>query len=167
MAQSRRTYNRVFNHIGVSVPNAEATVDWYSRVLGFQLLGKICHIKRSENPNDPIFGIYPKELQEVKLAKMVTGNGVGFEIFEFINPRFQEAKAFDYQKSGFFHVCVTDPHPKELAAKVIAEGGRQIGRTVDPSGKGEIVCLYFSDPWGNIVEVLDVGFEFMALRSAL
>ncbi|KAJ4345339.1 uncharacterized protein N0V89_011469 [Didymosphaeria variabile] len=142
-------------------------VDWYSRVLGFKLLGTIVHIKRSEMPDDGIFKIYPESLQEVKLAKMVTGNGVGFEIFEFINPKFEDANVFEYHKRGFFHMCITDPNPEELAAKFVAEGGKRVGRTTDPSGKGEITCLYLADPWGNIVEVLDVGFEFMGLRSAL
>ncbi|KAL1646298.1 hypothetical protein SLS58_003255 [Diplodia intermedia] len=138
-----------------------------NRVLGFKLLGEVVHIKRSEKPNDGIFKIYPENLQEVKLAKMVTGNGVGFEIFEFVDPKFKEAKVFDYSQRGFFHVCITDPDPEALAVKFEAEGGKRVGRTIDPSGKSEITCLYLSDPWGNIVEVLDVGFEFMGLRSAL
>ncbi len=132
-------------------------------------MGKICHIKRAEQPNDPIFQIYPENLQEVKLAKMVTGNGVGFELFQFINPGFKPAGTFaqQYQHGGFFHICVTDSDPEALAKKFKAAGGKQVGQTVDPSGRGEIVCMYLADPWGNIVEVLDVGFEFMACRSAL
>lgn len=130
-------------------------------------MGKICHIKRSEDPNDPIFRIYPEELQEVKLAKMVTGNSVGFEIFEFINPKFADANVFDYRKRGFFHIYITDSNPEDLAEKVVSEGGKRVGKTVDPSRRGEITCLYLSDPWGNVVEVLDVGFEFMGLRSSL
>ena len=98
---------------------------------------------------------------------MVTGNGVGFEIFEFIDPKFEEVKGFEYQRGGFFHICITDPNPEDLAAKVVAEGGKRVGSTVDPSRKGEITCLYLSDPWGNIVEVLDVGFEVMGLKSIL
>ena len=149
------------------MPDAKATVDWYSRVLGFQLLGEICHIKRTENPHDPIFSIYPETLQEVKLAKMTTGNGIGFEIFEFINPQFKAAKTFEFERGGFFHICVTDSNPEALAKKFEATGGRRIGKTVDPSKKGEIVCLYLADPWNNVVEVLDVGFEVMGCKSML
>lgn len=151
----------------MSVSDVNATADWYRRVLGFQLLGEICHVTRSGNPNDPIFGIYPDTLQEVKMAKMDTGNGVGFEIFEFINPGFKAAKTFEYERGGFFHICVTDPDPEALAKKFEAEGGRKIGNTVDPSGRGEIVCMYLADPWNHIVEVVDVGFEVMGCKSAL
>ncbi|KAM0546763.1 hypothetical protein ACHAPJ_010691 [Fusarium lateritium] len=167
MSRTPPRYNRPFNHIGVSVSDAKATVDWYSRVMGFQLLGDIYHIKRSEHPNDAIFRIYPDSLQEVKLARMATGNGVGFEIFEFVNPRFKAAKEFEYERAGVFHICVTDADPEGLVKKVEAEGGKKIGETVDPSGKSEITCLYLADPWGNVIEVIDVGFEVMGCKAKL
>lgn len=88
------------------------------------------------------------------MAYMATGNGVGFEIFEFIDPKPQPAELFQHERKGSFHLCVMDPSPDELADKVKADGGRQTGKTVDPSGNGDIRCLYLSDPWGNIVEVL-------------
>jgi catechol-2,3-dioxygenase len=103
----------------------------------------------------------------VKLAKMATGNGVGFEIFEFISPKMKTATYFEYERRGFFHICVTDANPDKLADKVEAAGGKRIGKKVDPSQKGMIQCQYLSDPWGNAVEVLDVGFETMGCLSAL
>jgi hypothetical protein len=59
-------------------------VDWYTQNMGFQLIGQITHIKRAETPEVGIFHIYPANLREVKIAYMVTGNGVGFEVFEFV-----------------------------------------------------------------------------------
>lgn len=164
---SQVPHNRSFNHVGVSVPDAAATVEWYSKVLGFKLIGPIVHIKRAENPSDPIFSIYPESLQEVKLAKMTTGNGVGFEIFEFVVPRMKEAAFFEYERRGFFHICVTDANPDQLAAAFEAEGGKRIGSKVDPSGRGMIQCQYLADPWGNVVEVLDVGYEVMGCLSTM
>ena len=169
LTRNHQRQNRPFNHIGVSVANIEETLDWYKKVVGFQLIGKIQHIKRSEKPNDAIFQIFPENLQEVKLARMATGNGVGFELFQFIDPGFQAAGTFErqYQTGGFFHICVTDSDPEALAKRFKENGGRQVGKTVDPSGKGEIVCMYLADPWGNITEVVDVGFEVMACKSSL
>ncbi|KAF7547354.1 hypothetical protein G7Z17_g7786 [Cylindrodendrum hubeiense] len=135
------THNRVFNHVAVSVCNIESVVKWYSDILGFRLLSKIHHIKRSEKPDDAIFGIYPASLNEVKLAWMTTGNGVGFEVFEFIDPKAEpEPKSFEFHKAGFFHICVTDPDPDALAAKIVEAGGRRIGNTMDPLGTG-VKCL--------------------------
>lgn len=160
------SHNRVFNHVAVSVSDIEATVDWYSRVFGFKLLGKIQHIKRSETPDAGIFGIYPPSLNEVKLAYVSTGNGVGYEIFEFVDPKPQQTESFAYNHSGFFHVCVTDPDPDQLADRAVTAGGKRIGKTVDPSGTGAVKCLYLADPWGNVVEVLNMSFESVAFASA-
>jgi catechol 2,3-dioxygenase-like lactoylglutathione lyase family enzyme len=157
--------------VAVSVHDVEAVVSWYSTHLGFRLLGKIAHIKRSADPEAAIFAIYPPSLNEVKLAYMSTGNGVGFEVFEFVDPKpvaatvAPEGEEFRYEKTGFFHVCVTDPDPDALAERVVKAGGRRIGKTVDPGNVG-VKCLYLADPWGNVVEVLSVSFEWLACRTA-
>jgi catechol 2,3-dioxygenase-like lactoylglutathione lyase family enzyme len=162
-----KTYNRPINHIAVSVPDIEASVNWYTSVMGFQLIGnKIHHIKRTEQPKAAIFGIYPENLQEVKIGYMSTGNGVGFELFEFLEPEsYVPEQSFEYHRGGFFHVCVTDHDPEALATKMVEQGGRRIGVMVDPVQKG-VKCLYAADPWGNVVEILDVSFERLATLSA-
>lgn len=146
----------------MSVPDIEAATRWYADILGFELIGnQIKHIKRSQTPSAPIFGIFGESLNEVKLAWMTTGNGVGFELFQFVDPAFKKNDvSFEYNRSGFFHVCVTDKQPDALAAKVVAAGGRRVGTTqiVD----GGVCCLYLQDPWGNVVEVLDVSFDRQA-----
>jgi catechol 2,3-dioxygenase-like lactoylglutathione lyase family enzyme len=140
------------------VQDVEAVVKWYTDVMGFQLIGsKIVHIKRSEDPSAAIFSIYGSSLQEVKLAYMATGNGVGFEVFQFLDPGFKKLDAeFEYNRGGFFHICVTDSNPEALAETVAKEGGSRIGTTVD---LGIAHCLYVKDPWGNVIEILDMSFE--------
>ncbi|KAF9893010.1 hypothetical protein FE257_012421 [Aspergillus nanangensis] len=154
--------NRVFNHVAISVPDCKAASTWYNQVFGFQLVGnQIIHIKRSERPDDPIFRIYPASLNEVHMAYMTTGNGVGFEIFEFVDPKvYLPESGFEYNRGGFFHVCVTDSEPDALAAKMVDAGGRRIGETVHPVK--DVICLYAADPWGNVVEILDASFDRMA-----
>jgi catechol 2,3-dioxygenase-like lactoylglutathione lyase family enzyme len=155
----------VFNHVAVSVPDCKGAVEWYTKLFGFQLLGnKIHHIKRSEQPDGAIFGIYPDSLDEVKLAYMSTGNGVGFEIFEFVTPKtYVPEKSFEYHRGGFFHVCVTDANPDALADRMVEAGGKRIGVTVKPAT--DVKCLYASDPWGNVIEILDISFERLATLS--
>lgn len=163
-----QTTNRVFNHVAVSVPDCKAAVAWYSKVFGFELVGnQIHHIARSSRPTDPIFSIYPASLQEVNMAYMSTGNGVGFEVFEFTDPKSfvpQQEGGFEYYRGGFFHVCVTDSEPAGLAERIVEAGGRRIGTTVHPV-KG-VVCLYAADPWGNVVEVPDASFDRMATLAS-
>lgn len=166
LTYDKTTHPRVFNHVAVSVPDVQKAIDWYASLFGFQLLGNILHLKRSANPEAAIFGIYPPNLNEVKIAYLATGNGVGFEIFEFVDPEPQPSPVFEYQRRGFFHICITDPSPDELAEKVEASGGKRIGRTMDPAGQGTSKCLYLSDPWGNVIEVLNVSFEWLACKTA-
>ncbi|KNG91520.1 hypothetical protein ANOM_000015 [Aspergillus nomiae NRRL 13137] len=163
---SQPTHNRVFNHVAISVLDCKAASEWYTEVFGFQLVGnQIHHIARSERPDDPIFSIYPASLNEVKMAYMTTGNGVGFEIFEFCDPKaYVPETAFEYHRGGFFHVCVTDSDPDSLAAKMVQAGGKRIGSTVHPVR--DVVCLYAADPWGNVVEILDASFDRMATMAS-
>jgi catechol 2,3-dioxygenase-like lactoylglutathione lyase family enzyme len=146
------------------VRDIEAVVKWYTEVMGFQIIGgKIVHIKRADKPSEPIFAIYGDALNEVKLAYMATGNGVGFEVFEFIDPGFKKNEVdFEYNRGGFFHTCVTDTNPDALADKVVKAGGSRVGTTVN-LGAG-ITCLYVKDPWGNVVEILDTSFERLATK---
>lgn len=131
--------------------------------MGFQLIGKITHIKRSETPGAGIFHIYPASLQEVKIAYMATGNGVGFEVFEFVDPVHLASDEFAYNCGGFFHICVTDCDPPGLARKVVQAGGKTIGTLTNIAGNE---CLYLADPWGNVVEVLSTSFERLASSVA-
>jgi len=159
-----QTHSRPINHIGISVEDIEAFTSWYTDNLGFELIGgKIIHARRSETPSAPIFAIYGQSLKEVKIAFMTTGNGVGFEVFQFIDPAFVAAASdpavgeFAYHRGGLFHICVTDKNPDALADRIVAAGGSRMGTTVQLVGG--IVCLYAKDPWGNVVEVLDHSFE--------
>ncbi|KAL0935103.1 uncharacterized protein CTRU02_209694 [Colletotrichum truncatum] len=157
---------RPINHVAVSVGDIEAVTMWYSQVLGFQIIGnRIFHIKRSENPEAAIFAIYGEALREVKLAYMTTGNSVGFEVFQFLDPAFKANDVdFEYNRGGFFHICVTDPHPDALADKVVQYGGSRQGVTVKVAGGGA-ACVYVKDPWGNVIEILDTSFDRMAAMN--
>lgn len=49
-----------------------------------------------------------------------SGNQVGFEIFEYIDPKAERRinDNFEYWKSGFFHICITDPNIEEYCKKI-------------------------------------------------
>ncbi|EXJ77938.1 hypothetical protein A1O3_09097 [Capronia epimyces CBS 606.96] len=161
-------HNRPLNHIGVAVPDCEAAVAWYTAVMGFRQLGTtIRTIDRSKTPDSVIFQIYDSRLQVVKLAMLTTANSVGFELFEFVEPKMSQPAAFDYTRGGVFHVCITDPDPDRLAERVVAAGGRKFGATVGLYGSQD-KALYVQDPWGNVLEVMSCNFEHaMANRPEL
>jgi catechol 2,3-dioxygenase-like lactoylglutathione lyase family enzyme len=153
------------NHIALSVPSATSAVAFYTNVLGFNLIGNTVHdLQRAESPNAAIFEMYPPSLKHVKVAMMATGNEVGFEIMEFVDPpcMFVPAQGgFEYNRAGWFHICVTHPDPDGFVEKVVAAGGKRVGRTADPIGNG-VRCVYAADPWGNAIELMSVSWAEIA-----
>jgi catechol 2,3-dioxygenase-like lactoylglutathione lyase family enzyme len=146
-----------------------AAIEFYTKIFGFRKLKDTPRCtKRSENPDAPVFRVYDKRLQEVKVAFLTTGNGVGFELFQFIDPSMSQPADFDYTRGGVFHIALTDNDPEGLCARAVAAGGKKIGETVVPaSAKGEGECtLYVADPWGYTLEICSCSFEkLMANRG--
>jgi len=151
------------------VPDIEAAVKWYTEILGFRkLLQSIPLTERRLTPNAPIFHIYPESLQSVKIAFLTSGNGVGIELFEFIEPKMEEPASFNITRGGVFHICLTVPDPEALCEKAVAAGATKLGQTVTPwEHLGEDDCaLYLQDPWGTVIEFLSCSFEqLMANRG--
>lgn len=120
-------------------------------------------IPLKDTVNDHYIIVYGKELNKVKLAIMTTGNGVGFEIFEFIDPPYSgtgRSTRFgpnDYTNDGFFHVAITVPDVIATFKEAESLGARIVGEVTYPA-PGE-TCIYMQDPWGNVVELLSCSFE--------
>ncbi|CAK7222155.1 hypothetical protein SBRCBS47491_004773 [Sporothrix bragantina] len=148
------------NHIGISVPDVDKAADWYTSVLGFHELRARSCTERATNPEGGIFQIYPASLQKVRMAYLSAGNGVGIELFQFG----ESAMAADdkanfeknYARGGYFHIAATVPDLDSAIEKVVANGGRQIGKTVPIFGH---VAAYVADPWGNVIELITGSFE--------
>lgn len=150
------------NHIAIAVPDVEAAAKWYTEILGFRKLRQSVRLTdRRLTPDAALFRIYPEELQSVKIAFLVSGNGVGIELFEFIEPKMEEPAAFNLTKGGVFHICLTTPDPDALCEKAVAAGARKLGSTITPwKHLDEDDCaLYFQDPWGMVIELLSCSFE--------
>jgi catechol 2,3-dioxygenase-like lactoylglutathione lyase family enzyme len=155
------------NHIALHVPNIEQAIRFYTEILNFRSL-KCSNLRyrRADNPDAPIFRIYDDdELNEVVIAFLSTSDGVGLELFQFIDPPMSEQASFNYRRGGVFHFAITHPNPEELVQRVVVEGGKRIGETVtlSPSttNMNAKVALYFQDPWGNTVEAMNSSFEEM------
>lgn len=153
--------------MGIAVPDIDAAIEWYTTVLGFRQLNDIWTIDRAATPNSTLFRVYGQQCNKVKLATLTSGNAVGLELFEFVDPKMAHPAEFDFTRGGFFHICITDPDPESLCRKVVEAGGKQIGEVVLPFDKESDVALYLQDPWGNTFEVLSCSWEMlMANRTA-
>jgi len=150
------------NHIAISVPDVEAAVKWYTEILGFRKLRQTVRCTdRRVSPDADIFKIYGEQLQALKIAFLTSGNGVGVELFEFVDPPMKHPASFDFTRGGVFHICVTTSDPEGLCAKAVAAGAKKIRQTVMPYKHldEDDIALYIQDPWGTVIEFLSCSFE--------
>jgi catechol 2,3-dioxygenase-like lactoylglutathione lyase family enzyme len=155
-------YPRVINHVGLNVRDLDKVVEWYKNTLGFTVILGPVTIEADDSPNGKLAtDIYGPEFKRMRIAWMDTGNGVGFELFEFQEPEVKRPeKEFDFTRFSFTHISITDPNIEELAARIVETGGKLITSRVweSPEGSGYKVvhCL---DPFGNYIEILSNSFE--------
>lgn len=164
-----RSLAHCINHVGVSVPDIDAAIDWYGRLFGFTLIAAPVEVR----PDGSHFGTLAADIcgprfGGMKIAHMVSGDGVGFELFEFLEPAPERREdTMEYWKNGFFHLAITDPDVEGKVREVVAQGGRQRSKVWDLfPGEGISVC-YCEDPFGNVLEIISHRYEqVLANRTA-
>lgn len=153
-------YPRTFSHIGISVPDVEKAVDFYSKVMGWYVIMEPTEIKEE---NETAIGqmcidVFGEGWGSFKIAHMSTGDRIGFEIFEF--PNSEGPGEFEFWKTSTFHFCVQDPDIEGMVKKIVDNGGKQRMpiREYYPGEKPFRMC-YVEDPFGLIFEVYSHSYE--------
>jgi catechol 2,3-dioxygenase-like lactoylglutathione lyase family enzyme len=153
---------KTINHVGISVTNLEKAIKFYTETFGFRVLSRDnVDTDRSSTMNDLIFkDIFKGLLKEVNAAWLVSGNGIGLEIFEFINPRSEQpADIFENWKKHFSHICITDPNIEELCEKIKLNGGIKHSEYWYPFKDKNHRLVYCKDPFGNFIEIFTHDYE--------
>jgi len=155
-----QVYPRTFSHIGLSVPNIEEAIKFYTEVFGWYVI-----MEPSEIHNDDsaiaqmcrdVFGDY---WESFRIAHLATGDKIGIELFEFSNHEKPENN-FEFWKTGLFHFCIQDPNIEEIVNKIKAYGGKQRMpiREYYP-GEKPYKMVYVEDPFGNVFEIYTHSYE--------
>ena len=88
-----------FSHIGITVPDLEKAVEFYSKAFGLYVIMGPTEIKHDESAIgqmcDDVFG---KGWDRFKIAHLATGDKIGVEIFEFKNAELREDN-FEFWKN--------------------------------------------------------------------
>lgn len=155
--------SKAMNHVAVSVTDINLAVRWYRDVMGFTLL--MGPIEISTEPSNSHIAkvasnIFGPRMKKMLLCHMSSANGVGFEIFQFVEPKAELQKDnFDYWKSGFFHIAVTDPNIEELVKRISSSGGKKRSDIFElVPGSGRRIC-FCEDPFGNVIEIYTHSYE--------
>ncbi len=157
----RSVYPKVINHIAISVPDLDQAIKWYKEVFGFQVItGPVKFLPDNSVIGKAVSDIHGPDLKQMRTAWLSSGNQIGFEIFEFIEPKAERRQQnFEYWKSGFTHICMTDPNIEDLCKRISETGGRQrsnVWEIVPDKGYKIVFC---EDPFGNIIEIYSNGYE--------
>lgn len=153
-----------FNHVGVVVSDINAAIAWYSEVMGFTLVAGPMDLTSDGAEGPKVLDVLGGKLEHLKIAHMSTGNGVGFELFEPVDPPLEKREnTIEFWRSGFFHICVTDPDVEGLVKTIVETGGKQLSQIWPdrPPPKEEFRMCYCADPFGNVVEVYSHSYESM------
>lgn len=151
------------NHVGAVVPDIEAAIKWYGDVMGFGLVAGPMDL-RHDGPTGPqTHDVLGPSLRHLRIAHMSTGNGVGFELFQPVDPAYvPRGDMIEFWRSGFFHICVTDPDVEGLVARIVETGGKQLsGFWAERPPLKEFRMCYCADPFDNVVEVYSHQYENM------
>lgn len=151
--------NRAVNHVGLSVPDLDAALAWYQSVLGFRLLTPPTEMAAEDPGLGPALeAMLGPGVKRFRMAHLETGNGVGIQVFEFVEPRAEAFADGDAPwRGGFTHLCVTAPDIEALAEEIERRGGRSSPVFRAIPGK-PYAAAYCRDPWGNVLEINSHGY---------
>ena len=108
-------YPRNLNHIGLSVPDLNAAVKFYTEVMGWYIIMQPTEIiEDSYAIGEMCIDVFGTGWKKMRIAHLSTGDRLGVEIFEFNNHEDPENN-FEYWKTGIFHFSIQDPDLEGLA----------------------------------------------------
>lgn len=161
---------RAFNHVGVSVTDIDSAMQWYRDVLQMTPLVEptvMTTYEKEEKNYDPhlatlVRAIFGPKFGKLKVCHMSSANGVGIELFQFIEPASElrpSENNFEYWKTGYFHICLTEPNIEEFADKIASTGGKKRTDVLEVApGSGKKFC-FCEDPFGNVIEIYSHSYE--------
>ena len=158
---SQQTYPRAFSHIGITVPDIQSAVNFYTTVMGWYMIMPPSVVTEEMDTaiGQMCIDVFGKGWGTFKIAHLSTSDGIGIEMFSFPK-EVKEAPAFNPFNTGLFHFCIQDPEIEKLVEKIVANGGRQRMpiRSYYPNEKPYRMC-YVEDPFGIVFEVYSHSYE--------
>lgn len=150
-----------FSHIGITVPDLDRAVEFYTKAFDFYVIMPPSEVVQDDSAIgvmcDDVFG---PGWGRFRIAHLSTGDGTGIELFEF--PKTEDTPPpFDYWKPGIFHFCLQDDDLEGRVKRIEAHGGRQRMQQVRKyyPGQKPYRMVYCEDPFGNLVELYSHSYE--------
>jgi catechol 2,3-dioxygenase-like lactoylglutathione lyase family enzyme len=148
------------NHVGITVPDIHAAVKWYTEVMGCYLLAAPAELKDDGSHFGKVVkDVFGERFKTGWIAHLATVNGVGIELFQFLEPKSAARDDnFEYWRGGIFHVCFTAPDIEETAELIERSGGKVKSQIWKLWNNKNYKIVYCEDPWGTIIELSDHSY---------
>lgn len=134
-------------HVGISTKNYQQLVDFYSNIIGFNVLYD------GSFKGDLYSSIMALEKPEGRVA-LLELNDTQLEIFEFsqpVPPPLREMRPVNHQ--GITHICFSVSDIDEEYQRLMASG--MIFHCAPTTFSGEGKATYGRDPDGNVIELYE------------
>lgn len=156
-------YPRAFSHIGITVPNIEEAVKFYTEVMGWYVMMKPTEvIEESQSAIGKMcIDVFGEGWGSFKIAHLSISDSIGIELFEF-SKNLKPKHEFNPYQTGIFHFCIKDPDIERMVEKIVKAGGKQRMpiREYYPNEK-PYKMVYCEDPFGNIIEIYTHSYELV------
>ena len=148
----------VINHVGLTTPDIFGTIDWYCSVLGFELIMGP-RVLDPGGASAETRQIYGDRFAKAYQAHLIADNGVGLELFQFVDPPVEPAESeMRYTRPGFFHLCVTVADVGEAIERIVTAGGSKLSDAHAFVPGRPWQNSYCRDPWGNAIELISGSY---------
>jgi catechol-2,3-dioxygenase len=112
------------------------------------------------NALQDISGWFGLQFKKLRLLWLSSNNNIGFEIFQFINPKsVEDSKQSEYRSSGMIHISITEPNVEDLVKKVTETGGKKVSKIWELNQEKNHRLVFYEDPFGNIIETYSHSYE--------
>jgi predicted enzyme related to lactoylglutathione lyase len=148
------------NHVGLTVPDIYAAIDWYGEVFGFRcIMGPRVIEATGHGEAAQLFG---SRFRRAWQAHLLTGNSVGIELFQFIDPPTRGAPPSDdsgrWLARGVWHVCITHPDVAAMVQRIADHGGSVLTAAHEFVPGRPWTLAYTTDPWGTVLELMSHSY---------
>ena len=156
MAQSNQGMPglRGTDHIGFTVPNLQAAVDFFVNVIGCEAFHELGPFQSDADWMQTHLNVHPRAVMK-KLRFLRCRNGANFEIFEYDSPDQNRQQPRNSDVGGHhlaFYVDDIDAAIAYLKSRSVRILGEPTVRTEGPNA-GQ-TWIYFLTPWGMQLELV-------------
>ena len=145
--------------MGITVPDIRAAVRWYSDVIGFRCIMGPRVLRARAAATAETGSILGPEFRVAYQAHLLTDNGVGLELFEFVDPTTSpRAEGLGWKRRGPWHVCFTAPDIEGQLARIVEAGGEQVSPITHFVPGMPWALVYARDPWGTVLELMSHSY---------